>query len=208
VVGTNLGQSLLFGNVTLLEYGGVVWLLFHGFVLVYEEPTPRQLWIRVPVPPRISSASGSSAKNYRTNPIFRLNPKKPNQLNRRKRTHPTNPPPRPRMSRNPRPHPSTPAASPPSPLPPRSPGPSRTKSRNPSPPSGLGRVETPPPDVVEAASPVLTSHSSDPGTFQAFRTIVGIPFTQLPLRPVAQAAPHGRTTTRSGGQSESSGFTD
>jgi protein-S-isoprenylcysteine O-methyltransferase Ste14 len=34
-----LGQGLLFGNVTLLEYGGLVWLLFHIFVLVYEEPT-------------------------------------------------------------------------------------------------------------------------------------------------------------------------
>ena len=28
-------------NVTLLEYGGLVWLLFHLFVLVYEEPTLR-----------------------------------------------------------------------------------------------------------------------------------------------------------------------
>jgi protein-S-isoprenylcysteine O-methyltransferase Ste14 len=36
-----LGQGLIFGNVTVLEYGGLVWLLFHGFVLVYEEPTLR-----------------------------------------------------------------------------------------------------------------------------------------------------------------------
>ena len=36
-----LGQGLLLGNVTLLEYGGLVWLLFHLFVLVYEEPTLR-----------------------------------------------------------------------------------------------------------------------------------------------------------------------
>jgi protein-S-isoprenylcysteine O-methyltransferase Ste14 len=41
VVGTILGQALVFGNVMLLEYGGVVWLLFHLFVLVYEEPTLR-----------------------------------------------------------------------------------------------------------------------------------------------------------------------
>lgn len=36
---TILGQGLILGNVTLLEYGGIVWLLFHVFVLVYEEPT-------------------------------------------------------------------------------------------------------------------------------------------------------------------------
>jgi protein-S-isoprenylcysteine O-methyltransferase Ste14 len=39
VVSTILGQGLVLGNVTLLEYGGLVWLLFHFFVLVYEEPT-------------------------------------------------------------------------------------------------------------------------------------------------------------------------
>jgi protein-S-isoprenylcysteine O-methyltransferase Ste14 len=38
VVGTILGQGLLLGNLTLLEYGVLVWLLFHLFVLVYEEP--------------------------------------------------------------------------------------------------------------------------------------------------------------------------
>jgi protein-S-isoprenylcysteine O-methyltransferase Ste14 len=41
VASSILGQGLLFGNVTLLEYGGLVWLLFHIFVLVYEEPTLR-----------------------------------------------------------------------------------------------------------------------------------------------------------------------
>ena len=41
VVGTILGQGLLFGNIQLLEYGAVVWLLFHLFVLTYEEPTLR-----------------------------------------------------------------------------------------------------------------------------------------------------------------------
>lgn len=41
VVSTILGQALVLGNRTLLEYGGVVWLLFHVFVLAYEEPTLR-----------------------------------------------------------------------------------------------------------------------------------------------------------------------
>ena len=41
VVSTILGQGLMLGHVKLLEYGGVVWLLFHLFVLVYEEPTLR-----------------------------------------------------------------------------------------------------------------------------------------------------------------------
>jgi protein-S-isoprenylcysteine O-methyltransferase Ste14 len=42
VVSIILGQGLLLGNVTLLEYGGLVWLLFHLFVLVYEEPALRR----------------------------------------------------------------------------------------------------------------------------------------------------------------------
>jgi len=41
VVSAILGQGLFLGNVELLEYGGLVWLLFHLFVLVYEEPTLR-----------------------------------------------------------------------------------------------------------------------------------------------------------------------
>lgn len=41
VVSTILGQGLILGNVTLLEYGGLVWLMFHLFVRVYEEPTLR-----------------------------------------------------------------------------------------------------------------------------------------------------------------------
>jgi protein-S-isoprenylcysteine O-methyltransferase Ste14 len=41
VAATILGQGLLFGNVAVLEYGGIVWLLFHLFVLIYEEPTLR-----------------------------------------------------------------------------------------------------------------------------------------------------------------------
>src|ERR1035441_10278488 len=41
VVSTVLGQGLFFGSVALVEYGGLVWLLFHVFVLIYEEPTLR-----------------------------------------------------------------------------------------------------------------------------------------------------------------------
>jgi protein-S-isoprenylcysteine O-methyltransferase Ste14 len=37
-----LGQGLLFGNVQVLEYGGLVWLGFHLFVVFYEEPTLRR----------------------------------------------------------------------------------------------------------------------------------------------------------------------
>jgi protein-S-isoprenylcysteine O-methyltransferase Ste14 len=39
VVSAILGQALLFGSVAVLEYAGVIWGLFHVFVLVYEEPT-------------------------------------------------------------------------------------------------------------------------------------------------------------------------
>ena len=41
VVSTNLGQSFILGNVTLVAYGTIVWLLCHLFVLLYEEPTLR-----------------------------------------------------------------------------------------------------------------------------------------------------------------------
>jgi len=41
VVTTVLGEGLIFGNGMLLAYGGLVWLLFHLFVLLYEEPTLR-----------------------------------------------------------------------------------------------------------------------------------------------------------------------
>jgi protein-S-isoprenylcysteine O-methyltransferase Ste14 len=41
VVMSILGQALIFGNTGLLEYGGIVWLLFHLFVLLYEEPALR-----------------------------------------------------------------------------------------------------------------------------------------------------------------------
>ncbi len=36
-----LGQGLLFGSIATLEYGALVWLAFHLFVLAYEEPTLR-----------------------------------------------------------------------------------------------------------------------------------------------------------------------
>jgi protein-S-isoprenylcysteine O-methyltransferase Ste14 len=39
VVSAILGQGLLFGNLTLIAYGVFVWLLFHFFVIAYEEPT-------------------------------------------------------------------------------------------------------------------------------------------------------------------------
>ena len=42
VVCAIVGQALLFGSVVLLEYAGVVWLVFHVFVLGYEEPALRQ----------------------------------------------------------------------------------------------------------------------------------------------------------------------
>ena len=41
VVSAILGQGLILGNIQLLEYGAVVWVLFHLFVLVYEEPNLR-----------------------------------------------------------------------------------------------------------------------------------------------------------------------
>jgi protein-S-isoprenylcysteine O-methyltransferase Ste14 len=41
VVSTIIGQGLLFGSVALLEYGALVWLLFHVFVMAYEEPVLR-----------------------------------------------------------------------------------------------------------------------------------------------------------------------
>jgi protein-S-isoprenylcysteine O-methyltransferase Ste14 len=36
------GQGLLFGSVRVLEYGAAVWLAFHLFVLLYEEPVLRR----------------------------------------------------------------------------------------------------------------------------------------------------------------------
>lgn len=41
MVSVILGQGLWFGSLRLLEYGLVVWLLFHLFVRAYEEPKLR-----------------------------------------------------------------------------------------------------------------------------------------------------------------------
>ena len=42
VIGLIVGQALLLRNRTLLSYGIVVWLCFHAFVLLYEEPVLRK----------------------------------------------------------------------------------------------------------------------------------------------------------------------
>jgi protein-S-isoprenylcysteine O-methyltransferase Ste14 len=44
VVSVIVGQALLLGDVRLLWYGAILWLGFHLFVLVYEEPTLRQMF--------------------------------------------------------------------------------------------------------------------------------------------------------------------
>ena len=41
VVSLIIGQALIFANVSLLEYGALVWLAFHLFVIGYEEPKLR-----------------------------------------------------------------------------------------------------------------------------------------------------------------------
>ena len=38
VVAVILGQGILFGDWRLLNYGGLMWLAFHAFVVAYEEP--------------------------------------------------------------------------------------------------------------------------------------------------------------------------
>lgn len=42
VVSLILGQSLIFGDVRIFEYGLCCWLAMHLFVLIYEEPTLRR----------------------------------------------------------------------------------------------------------------------------------------------------------------------
>jgi protein-S-isoprenylcysteine O-methyltransferase Ste14 len=39
VVSSIIGQAVVFVNLALVDYGAIVWLLFHLFILVYEEPT-------------------------------------------------------------------------------------------------------------------------------------------------------------------------
>jgi len=41
VVALIIGQGLIFANVRLLEYGALIWLAFHLFVIAYEEPKLR-----------------------------------------------------------------------------------------------------------------------------------------------------------------------
>lgn len=41
VVAAIVGQGLILGDIRLLGYGALVWLAFHLFVLLYEEPTLR-----------------------------------------------------------------------------------------------------------------------------------------------------------------------
>jgi protein-S-isoprenylcysteine O-methyltransferase Ste14 len=41
VVSLILGQAAIFANLRLAAYGALVWLAFHLFVLLYEEPTLR-----------------------------------------------------------------------------------------------------------------------------------------------------------------------
>jgi len=42
VVSLILGQGLLCGSISTLEYGGAVWVGFYLFVLIYQEPTLRK----------------------------------------------------------------------------------------------------------------------------------------------------------------------
>jgi protein-S-isoprenylcysteine O-methyltransferase Ste14 len=42
VVSMVIGQALLFGNLRVLAYGPLAWLVTHIFVLTYEEPTLRK----------------------------------------------------------------------------------------------------------------------------------------------------------------------
>jgi protein-S-isoprenylcysteine O-methyltransferase Ste14 len=42
VVAVLLGQALVLGSTALLEYTVIAWLLFHVFVLLYEEPALRR----------------------------------------------------------------------------------------------------------------------------------------------------------------------
>jgi protein-S-isoprenylcysteine O-methyltransferase Ste14 len=65
-----LGQAVFFGDTRLLIYGAVVWLAFHLFVLLYEEPTLERTFgeeyelFRKNVPrwiPRLTPWSGRAA---------------------------------------------------------------------------------------------------------------------------------------------------
>jgi protein-S-isoprenylcysteine O-methyltransferase Ste14 len=49
-----IGQSLVLGSGVLLQYAGLLWLLFHMFVILYEEP-------------RLGCQFGASYQAYRQN---------------------------------------------------------------------------------------------------------------------------------------------
>lgn len=62
-----VGQALFVGAIQLLAYAVAVWLVFHAFVVVYEEPKLRQMFggvddpYRANVPrwwPRVTSWRG------------------------------------------------------------------------------------------------------------------------------------------------------
>jgi protein-S-isoprenylcysteine O-methyltransferase Ste14 len=54
VVAVIFGQALLFGDWRLLWYGALLWLSFHVFVVIYEEPTLKQTF-------------GTEYESFRTN---------------------------------------------------------------------------------------------------------------------------------------------
>jgi hypothetical protein len=58
VVSTILGQGLLLGKARLLEYGGLVWHLFHLFVVIYEEPTLGRVLVPSTLPSVAKSRGG------------------------------------------------------------------------------------------------------------------------------------------------------
>ena len=69
VVAAIVGQALFFGAMQLFAYAVGVWLLFHGFVILYEEPKLRRMFggeyevYRVNVPrwwPRLTSWRGTA----------------------------------------------------------------------------------------------------------------------------------------------------
>jgi protein-S-isoprenylcysteine O-methyltransferase Ste14 len=71
VVSAILGQALFFGDRRLAVYGAIMWLAFHLFVLVYEEPTLKETFgeeyetFRRKVPrwiPRFTPWSGEAAR--------------------------------------------------------------------------------------------------------------------------------------------------
>jgi protein-S-isoprenylcysteine O-methyltransferase Ste14 len=54
VVAVILGQGILFGDWRLLNYGGLMWLAFHAFVVAYEEPV-------------LAESFGAQYENFRAN---------------------------------------------------------------------------------------------------------------------------------------------